>query len=203
MRPLVIGFYTENTPYQHEAESLKLSLETHEYEHDILAVPNLGSWQKNTQYKAQVIKGFLEKYPNRELLYLDVDAVMVHPPILLDNIDCDIAAVHFAKRNEFLSGTVYFAGSAACMKVVNRWIALNEQFPKTLPDGREAWDQRTLAMAIRDIKDCRYIELPQEYTWIVELTQKYYDKNSSPIIMHTRGAKRFKNKINGEEGYAT
>jgi len=203
MRPLVVGYYTENTPYQHEAESLKLSLETHGYEHDIMAVPNLGSWQKNTQYKSKVIKAFLEKY-DRPIVYLDVDAVMVHPPVILDDIDCDIAAVHFAKGNELLSGTIYFSGSKACHDLVLKWIEINEKYPVKLPDKRDAWDQRTLEMAIKEMGEAiRFQELPQEYTWIVELTQKYHDKNSSPVIMHTRGAKRFKNQINGETGYAT
>jgi len=55
-------------------------------------------------------------------------------------------------------------------------------------------------MAISKIKGVNFVELPQSYTWIVELTQRYTD--CSPIIMHTRGAKRFKNKINGKKGYA-
>jgi len=204
MRPIVVGYYTENTPYQHEAESLKLSLDTHGYVHDIVAVPNLGSWQKNTQYKSKIIKEFLENYPDQSILYLDVDSIMVHPPVVLDNIDCDIAAVHFANGRELLSGTVYFSGSAACLELVERWIAINEKYPVRLPDKREAWDQRTLELAIKEMDESiRFQELPQEYTWIVELTQKHWKKDSSPVIMHTRGAKRFKNQINGEDGYAT
>jgi len=202
MRPLVIGYFTKDTPYEHEAETLKLSLETHGYEYDIVGVPNLGSWQKNTQYKAEFVRSQLLAYPNQPLLYLDVDAIMVEPPTVLDSLDCDIAAVHFAKRNELLSGTLYLGNTKVCMDIVDRWISINRRFPDKLPDGRDAWDQRTLEKAIKETPGCRFHELPQEYTWIVELTQKYYDRNSKPVIMHTRGAKRFKNQINGEKGYA-
>jgi len=200
-RPTVIGYFTIDTPYEHEAETLKLSLETCGFEYDIRGVPNLGSWQKNTQYKAHVIKERLQESPGKRLLYLDVDAIMVHPPELLDTIDCDIAAVHFCRSTELLSGTIFFGGTPVCLSVVNRWIALNEQFPDKLPDKRPAWDQRTLQMAINDIKKCRFEELPQEYTWITELTQRTMP-GLSPVIMHTRGAKRFKNLINGKGGYA-
>jgi len=200
-KPLVVGYYTIDTPYEHEKETLKLSLETHGYSFEFLGIPNLGSWQKNTQFKSHFIKDMMTKYPATPLLYLDVDAIMLKPPEILDDINCDIAAVHYARNQELLSGTVYFSGSAACMKVVDRWIALNHQYPETLPDGRDAWDQRTLSMAIKDIRECKFQELPQEYTWIVELTDKW-SPGLIPVIMHTRGAKRFKHIMDGKEGYA-
>jgi len=201
-RPLVVGFYTKDTPYEHEFQTLKLSLEEHGYEHDYLPVENLGSWQKNTQYKAIVIKSMLEKHVGNPILYIDVDAIMLHPPVILDDVDCDIAAVHYARNQELLSGTVYFANTPVCMQVVDRWIALHIQYPDKLPDRRPAWDQRTLALAITDIKACHFVELPQEYTFITELTAKHA-KGLNPVILHTRGAKRFKNVIDGKEGYAT
>jgi hypothetical protein len=204
MKPLVIGYFTENTPYAHEAEVLKLSLVEHGYEHDILPVANLGSWQKNTQYKAQVIKSFLKKYPGRPLLYLDVDAIMVKPPVVLDELPgtCHIAACHYGTSTELLSGTVWFSGDPACLVLVDRWMALNKMYPEKLPNRMPAWDQRTLEMAIKETGGIIFQELPQEYTYITELTSKVAP-DINPVILHTRGAKRFKNQINGEEGYAT
>lgn len=193
MKPLVVGYYTVGTPYELEARKLKVSLEALEYDYHIMPVENLGSWQKNTQYKAQVIEQMLVKY-NRPILYLDVDAVMVQPPVLLDAIDCDIAAVFFANTTELLSGTVYFAPSA--LPTVKKWQEINAKYPETLPDGRLAWDQRTLRLAIIET-GCRFVELPQEYTWIVELTQKRFP-GLAPVILHTRGALRFQDMINGE-----
>lgn len=197
---IVVGFYTVDTPYEAEVEPLKLSLQSLNYSYLFCGVKNLGSWQKNTQQKAKFIKTILEERVGA-ILYVDVDAIVIQPPIVLDEINCDIAAVHFKGGNELLSGTVYFNNTEACREVVDKWIALNEAYPETLPDGREAWDQRTLEMAIKSVK-CAYVELPQEYTWIVELTQKHFP-GLVPVILHTRGAKRFKNKINGETGYAT
>jgi len=196
-RPLVIAYYTIDTPYEAEAEVLKLSLESVGYSYQICAIPNLGSWQKNTQYKAIFIQYMLEKNDGRPLLYLDVDAVMVQHAVLLDDLKADIAAVHFANGNELLSGTLYLGNTQQCKRVVNKWIYLNEQYPETLPNGREAWDQRTLALAIDRIEGLTFVELPQNYTWIVELTQKRCPDITNPIIMHTRGAKRFKNRMNG------
>lgn len=201
-RPKVIAYFTADTPYEAEAEVLKISLESLGYGYLVCGVPNLGSWQKNTQYKAEFVQAMLEMHPGQPLLYLDVDAVMVQPPVLLDGLKADIAAVHFARQTELLSGTVFFGNTVQCNRVVQKWIALNKQYPVTLPNGREAWDQRTLEMAIKKIQGVNFVELPQEYTWIVELTQKRCPECTSPVIMHTRGAKRFKNKINGMKGFA-
>jgi lipopolysaccharide biosynthesis glycosyltransferase len=200
-RPIVIAYYTVDTPYEAEAEVLKLSLESVGYSYFVCGVRNLGNWQKNTQYKAIFIQHMLEKYIDRTVLYLDVDAIMVQHAILLDNLEADIAAVHFAGCN-LLSGTLYFGNTVQSRRVVQKWINMNERYPETLPNGLEAWDQRTLEMVIKKIEKLHYVELPQEYTFIVELTQRRCPDIKNPVIMHTRGAKRFKNAINKISGFA-
>ena len=192
---LIVGYYTEKTPYEREASVLRLSLESLGYSYEMYGIPNQGSWQKNTQFKAQFLSTMLKEHPGQPLLYLDVDSVMIQHPVLLENIQGDIAAVHFAGGGELLSGTVYFANTPVCQEVVDKWIELNSLYPRRLPNGRAAWDQRTLRMAISEKKECRFVELPQEYTFIIELTQKRYP-GLAPVIMHTRGAYRFKRVIN-------
>lgn len=199
--PLVIAFFTVGTPYEGEAEVLKLSLESMGYSYLVCGVPNQGSWQKNTQLKAEFIGLMLEEMPGQDLLYLDVDAVMVQAPILLDEMTADVAAVHFCGGRELLSGTIFFGGTPLCIEMVERWKQLNLKHPNTLPNGREAWDQRTLAMAIKQTPGLTFEELPQGYTWITELTQRRMP-DLAPVILHTRGAKRFKRMINGQTGYA-
>jgi len=199
--PLVIAYYTVGTPYEAEAETLKLSLESLGYSYLVCGVPHQGSWQKNTQLKAEFIALMLEEMPDEPLLYLDVDAVMVQPPVLLDDLKVDIGAVHFCGGKELLSGTLFLGGTPKCRELVENWRSINHQYPETLPNGKQAWDQRTLAMAIRGTSGVVFEELPQEYTWITELTQRRIPR-LAPVILHTRGAKRFKRKVNGQKGYA-
>lgn len=195
---LVIGYYTVDTPYEREKESLKLTLEALGYDYDFIGVEHQGSWQKNTQLKSKVIQHFLDKYCNRHLLYLDVDSLVIQKLTVLETIHADIAAVHFANGNELLSGTVYFGGTQACRRVVEEWQQINDRYPDILPDKRVAWDQRTLELAIKKTK-CLYVELPQAYTWIAQLTQKKCEPGLAPIIVHTRGAYRFKHQINAKK----
>ena len=129
-------------------------------------------------------------------------SVMISAPILLDDIEADIAAVHFANQRELLSGTVYLGNTAKCNEAVDRWIEINEKYPVKLPNGRDAWDQRTLEISIKETPGFNFVELPQSYTWIIGLTQKKCPNETHPVIMHTRGAKRFKRRIDGQKGYA-
>jgi hypothetical protein len=126
---------------------------------------------------------------------------MVQAPVILDDLKADIAAVHFANKTELLSGTLFLGNTRQCRRVIEKWIHLNEQYPETLPNGKHAWDQRTLAMAIEKVQGIKFVELPQSYTWIIELTQRHCPE-IQPVIMHTRGAKRFKHKVDGKKGYA-
>jgi hypothetical protein len=138
-----------------------------------------------------------------------VDAIMIKPPIALDDLlaqGADIAAVHFMQKpgtigTELLSGTVWFGNTKPCRRVVQKWLHINAQYPEVLPGGRKAWDQRTLEMAIKSVESCTFVELPAEYTYIAELTTKR-DPNLNPVILHTRGAKRFRNQMDGKSGYA-
>jgi hypothetical protein len=196
MKPIVIAYYTIDTPYEQEAETLRLSLSEYpELQHDIQGVPNLGSWQKNTQYKARFVASMLDKYMGQPLLYLDVDCIILQRPVVVYDLDADIAAVHFADSKELLSGTVFFGGGLACRLAVAQWISFCDLYPERLPDGRDAWDQRVLQMAINATPSCKFVELPQDYTYIVELTKKRFPK-MQPVICHTRGAARFKKIIN-------
>jgi len=192
-KPIVVGYYTKGTPYELEYRKLVVSLEALEYEYDYKAIDSLGSWQKNTQVKAKIIEEMIIKH-KRPILYLDVDAVMIQKPVLLDTVTTPIAAVHFADSGELLSGTIYLTTKA--LPTVKRWQAINALYPEVLPNGQLAWDQRTLKQAIRET-ECPFTELPQEYTWIIELTQRRFP-GLAPVILHTRGALRFQDLVNGD-----
>lgn len=194
--PVVIAFYTDGTPYVDEARAFMAGLRPWCLTYKVYGCENLGSWQKNTQMKSKVVEhALLKDFPGQKLLYLDVDSIIVQMP----DLSCpgaDIGAVHFADTGEMLSGTVMFAGTDKCREAVRRWNVLNEAYPDKLPNGRDAWDQRTLKMAIADVGAVFY-EFPQGYTWVSELTPSRYP-GLSPVIAHTRGALRYRQIVDGK-----
>ena len=53
--------------------NLRQSLLKLNIDHDIVAINNLGSWQRNTQYKPVFIRQMLDKHNPRPIVCLDAD----------------------------------------------------------------------------------------------------------------------------------
>lgn len=192
----IIAYYTSNSSYENDAIVLKENLDALKLKHDIHEFPCAGSWQANTQLKANFIRQWMENNPDVPyFVYLDVDALVIKQPIWFDQLaeqNTQFAAVIF-NNSVLLSGTLFFANNKTTRDLVDDWIALNKKYPTTLPDGREAWDQRTLHMAVKSKlkKGVDWVEMPLGYTFMIGLTQTRYPDITDPVIVHTRGHLRY------------
>lgn len=184
--PIYVGYYTPGA-YEGEWAGLRESLEALGLEHDYRRV-EAGSWQEVTQRKARVMQEALERHAGRPVVYLDVDAVVLRRPVLLDGLRCDVAASVWP-GGELLSGTVWWGPGPKAREVVEEWIRLNEAYPERLPDGREAWDQRTLRLALRRVEGVEFEELPPAYCYMIGLSQRRFPE-LDPVILHLRGSLR-------------
>jgi hypothetical protein len=199
--PLFVAYFTQDTPYEAEADKLRTTLERFKLRHEIHAVPNLGSWQKNTQYKSRFVRDMLGGH-NGPIVYVDVDALILKPPTLLNELVGDLGAARFMDQ-ELLSGTVWFANTPICRTVVDRWLVNCEKYPETCPpgvlrhypDGEAAWDQRLLDLSLCQTPEARFVQLPQEYTYIEDLSRERYP-HLQPVILHTRGRYRLEHLVN-------
>ncbi len=185
---IYIAYYTVQTPYEEEIKHLQSSLEEFGLPHDIQGVPNRGSWQKNTQYKALFVQNMLSKYPDKAVVYVDADAVIRSYPALFDELNCDIAVHHYDNKKrgfkELLSGTVYFGATPKARELVESWVQVNKEFP-------DQWDQKNLAIAIERAKNLNVAELPASYCLIFDLM-----KDQGPaVIEHFQASRRFKGQI--------
>lgn len=181
---LIIAYYTENTSYDILAENLKKSLQNFQLSYHIEPIKDQGSWEKNTHYKAFFIQEMLNT-KDQDLLYVDVDAQFKQSPDLLTTIDCDIAyrTQDFKwRKDEALSGTVFFKNNDKVKKLVNRWIELNEATPAERMKP-ETWEQKNMQRAQREMSDIVYYNLPPEYTFIFDHMKMMYP-GVSPVIEH-------------------
>lgn len=62
MFPLVISFYTKNTPYQLDAHHLIASCEKFGIEHAVEGIDSYGSWELNCAYKPFFIAEKLRQF---------------------------------------------------------------------------------------------------------------------------------------------
>lgn len=171
-----ISYYTPN--YKDNADRLRNSLNELQLHYCIEDIPNLGSWDKNTHYKPIFI---LKHLINSDaVVWTDADSVVRENPILFDNLDCDIA-FHRFRGKELLSGTVYFKNTPATIKLLFKWIEINNQFPLV-------FDQKNLDEAISYIDNLKISDLPAEYCFIFDLSRDYY-LGKTPIIEHFQASR--------------
>ena len=171
-----ISYYTPN--YEQQANRLRESLDGLALPYTIEAIDNLGSWDKNTHYKPEFILKHL--ISSDAVVWTDADSVVRENPILFDSLDCDIA-FHRFKGKELLSGTVYFRNTAATIRLLLRWMAINL-------DNPEIFDQKNLDQAISEIEDLKIAELPPEYCFIFDLSREYYG-GRKPVIEHFQASR--------------
>jgi len=190
-----ISFYTGH--YEWDAEQLKKSMNKLGISnYDVEYRDRVGSWEANTQMKAQFILEKLKE--NDAVVWTDADSRIRQVPSFFDTIKTDIGLYFLPKKlaGEFTlpehsilqnvesylqSGTMYFKNNDRVIKLLERWIELNKQ------DSRQ-WDQWTLQYAILE-SDVIVTHLPESYVWVAGTNSGY------PIIEHTQASRRFRDKI--------
>jgi len=181
---IVVGYYTKGTGYEQEAKKLISSLERFNLPYDIQPIDNLGTWQKNTHYKASFLRQMLEKH-KENLVYLDVDAIVQKYPVLFDDMTADLA-VHVREKVEPLSGTLYLRNNEIIRLFIDDLIKANEEHPQD-HDERifgsvlERWEGRL-----------NIFYLPANYTQIFDLM----GGAGEPVIEHFQASRKLKEKVN-------
>jgi hypothetical protein len=181
---LTIAYYTKGNTYETLSENLKESCKTYDIPLILKPIENLGSWERNTHYKATFILECLNTY-SQNLVYVDVDAVFRRYPDLFDNLDCDIAyrTESFRwRKNEALSGTIFIKNSDRGKEILQQWIETNNKIPANQFDPT-TWEQANMQRVINSDPSIDYFNLPPEYTFITDHTRKLYP-GLKPVIEH-------------------
>ncbi len=178
-KPIIISYYTP--AYAEEAEKLIDSLKPLGYETDIVAVNSLGSWQRNTQYKAIFIREMLNKHKH-PVIFVDADAT-VERYFNTDFLNGYDFAAHLRNGNELLSGTLYFGYTRNALTLIDLWIDVNDANP-------DIWDQRNLRTATLVAPELKSAVLGPEYCAIFDGMPEAGEK---PYIMQWQASRRLKN----------
>ena len=178
---LLISFFTEDTQYQLEADMLSQTCSEHKVSHEIYQIPGFGSWEKNTQHKAVIIRDALLKH-KKPLVWVDADARVKKFPELFLSANVDIMYHYIEPWNEMLVGTIYFDYNDRTIAFCNRWIELN--LTNDNPDGKNFQQLMT-----QDTTLSKEI-LPKEYCSIFD---NEHTVCSDPVILHTQASRRHRN----------
>lgn len=196
--PIVISHYTYSTGYEREVKNLIASLEKWGLDYDIEGMNTLGpedgvsAWRRNSNYCSELVRKMLCKYPNRDILRVDADAVFQRNPdlFLQEDFDADVAAhVHDFRwhKQELLGGTIFFRNTPTVHWLVDNWAweCMVNRPKQRNPD--------LLQDIINKKKfDVKFSVLPDTYCKIFDIMRDVKD----PVIEHFQASRRFKHQVN-------
>lgn len=175
----IISYYTPK--YEKVAKTLLDSLGRHTTPYFVKSIDDQGSWDKNCHYKPKFI---LEQIQTEDaVVWTDADSVINAEPLLFYELDCDIA-FHRFKGKELLSGTVYFKNTPNTIKLLHKWIEINNLYP-------QQFDQKNLDLAVSCIENLKIYTLPPEYVCIFDLSRDYYG-GMNPVIEHFQASRQYR-----------
>ncbi len=198
--PLVISFYTSNTPYEEEVQHLLASCRRFGLANQIEGVESFGGWELNCAYKPYFILQKL-KERKRPVLWVDADGVFVRSPAAQDVFVSDLAVrIHselsWDHPSKVISSTVYVNYTQAALQLVRFWA---EECRKQLADPQrsaEFWDQIALRDALFFSSHGAHVQpMPLAYAKIFDHPGDV-EKVAEPVIEHYQASRRFKKIIN-------
>lgn len=197
---LIVSFYTKG--FYKEVASLYLipSLQKYELPYYIEEVNSFKDWNKNTNIKAEFCKKMLNKFPNKKLIWLDVDAQIVRYPSFFDK-ECDMGVVYLSwkrwffyrkdveDKKELISNVIIFKKHPIVEKIIDMWIEGTKKDPYT-------WEQKHLEKAVSKYKDeLNLLILPESYSYLATLPNGELPKaNIEPVIKQYQISRKTKKR---------
>lgn len=151
---LVCCFYTHS--YFDHALSLKQSLDEFHLNYYFKEVEDAGYWEANTRIKPHFILECLQKFPEKDVLYLDADALVKKSLDYFNHITADVAFYKTkgmpGMSHDYLASTMFFKNTSNTIKLVEQWIA------EQVNGKRTQVDQDSLDAAMEKLGDTLTVE---------------------------------------------
>lgn len=195
---LAVTFYTEGTGYQVEVQKLAASARAQDVPLVAYPVKPRGSWRANLNAKSETVLEAMADYPKLDVVFIDADAVIRHRPAIFDFLstaqEWDLGAHFYVNSRldpggELLSGTLWFANTAAGRAIVEAW----DREGKAHPEIRH---QKCLHRVLARDPAIRIYRLPASYTRIFDAPGM---KGVEPVIEHFQASRRLRNRVRGAQ----
>jgi hypothetical protein len=198
--PLVVCYYTQDTMYQLEVQSLIESCEKYNLAYHVEPIESFGSWELNCAYKPFFLLSKLQEF-KRPLFWVDADGVFVQKPKLLDEFSADLAvrindACHDKHPSRVISNSIYVNATEAAASLLKQWASECYRVLSQADRTDEFWDQAGLRDVIFSKEQlAKVVNLPHSYSAIEghPVDQK---EILHPVILHYQASRRYKQMIN-------
>ncbi len=176
------AFYTPN--YLEQVLSLKASLEALGINHYLKRYARARTWEATTRLKPVFVDHALDKFPDKDVLYLDADAVVRRPLEFFDGVSSDISILFHhiqAGGTNYLrvsAGTVFVRNTVGGRKFARLWKDAEPHCgPLTL-------DEDMIYMAFSDMAGISITVLAPNYV-------KIFDRpGEEPVIEHFQASRQ-------------
>jgi hypothetical protein len=200
--PLVISFFTKNTPYEQEAIEFMASCEKQGIEYEVEGLESQGVWDRNCAMKpAFILRKLHEK--KRALLWVDIDGRFKRgfPPYDWEKADLSVLVNEKdvpGKCNRLCSGTIYCSYTPQTIALCKTWITLCNKYLSQ--DNRlvEVWDQDILQEALFNHPEVQFVPLPLKFCKISDFKERDILEEEI-IIEQTQASRRLKEIINKDQ----
>lgn len=196
--PLVVSFFTKNTPYEKEAEEFIASCKTFGIEHEVEALESRGSWDLNCALKPRFLLQKL-KEKKRPLLWVDIDGRFLQPLCAHDWDGCDFSLrvnAHLPEDdpNTFYAATVYCSYEPRTVQLVEEWMLQCERDLAKSDRTVEVWDQQVLQNVLARFPEVRFRELPWKFAKVFDADSGILSEGET-IIEHLQASRRLKKHV--------
>ncbi|WP_350557861.1 putative nucleotide-diphospho-sugar transferase [Psychrobacter sp. CAL346-MNA-CIBAN-0220] len=151
---IICCFYTDS--YRNHALSLRQSLDDFGLSYYLKEVDDAGYWEANTRIKPHFILECLQQFPDKNVLYLDADALVKKPLDYFNNINADVAFYKTkgmpGMSHDYLASTMFFNNTANTVSLVEQWIT------EQIEGKRTQVDQDSLDVAMNKLADKLTVE---------------------------------------------
>ncbi len=196
--PLVVSFYTLDTPYEEEVQRLIHSCKHFNIEHLIEGIPSTGSWEMNCAFKPLFLLKKLEEL-KRPLLWVDADAVFMQMPSVLDVFVKDLGVRLYDCPDDHpsrvVTATLFVNSTEGSIKLIRLWALECLSMLQEKDRTKEVWDQDALRRVLFEKEHkSTWGALPDAYSIIAGHPED--ERCPSPVIVQNQASRRFKKWIN-------
>jgi hypothetical protein len=198
--PLIVSYYTKDTPYQLEVQELIASCEKWGLEHHIEPISSLGSWERNCCFKPFYLLEKMQHF-QRPLFWVDADGVFLRRPQWLSIFDKDLAVRinetwEETSDSKVITSSLFVNATTGAARILTSWC--QECIDSFLKPQRtvEIWDQIALRDVLqRGVEGTSVGSLPLTYAAIVDHPSDAGVIGEAVIAQH-QASRRFKKIIN-------
>lgn len=188
--PLVVSYYTKNTPYEQEVQGLIKSCEQFGIEYSIDAIENLGSWEENCAFKPFFLKKKLEDL-QRPILWVDADAVFLRPMEFEEFMFADLSLLKDSGTDPRFcvrSGTVFINATEKGLEALQIWCSYSEKIQAVEKKVLPFQDQVSLYFTLLCKPAISISLLPLKYCAIFD--EKLESLSAQEVVIEQRQASR-------------